>query len=135
MITERQEKILNELIREYLNTAEPVGSELLCKKIKLDISPATVRNDLQDLTQEGFITQPHISAGRVPTKKAYKYFAIKISTESGYDLEDFINQQIRFAHQQMEQEIKMAEEIMQSLEQDNLFEILNILDTWHKRLK
>ena len=49
--------------------------------------------------------------------------------------EDFIVRQVQFAHEQIEQEIKMAEEIMESLEKDSLFEILNILDTWHKRLK
>ena len=127
MITARQEIILNALIKEYINTSEPVSSELLCKKTKLDISPATVRNDLQNLTEAGFITQPHTSAGRVPTKKAYKYFS------ENFGFENFIERQIKFAHEEIEREIKIAEEIMASLEQDNLFEILNILDQWHKR--
>ncbi|MEK7562721.1 MAG: DeoR family transcriptional regulator [Patescibacteria group bacterium] len=135
MITERQEKILNALIKEYIDTAEPVSSKLLKKRADLDVSPATIRNDLQGLTEKGFITQPHVSAGRVPTKRAYRHFADKILTEREDEFEDFFVRQIRFAHQQIEHEIKMAEEIMQSLENDNLFEILNILDEWHKKTK
>jgi len=127
MITERQEKLLNFLIKEYIETAEPVSSKALKKVADLDVSEATVRNDLQDLAEQGLIMQPHTSAGRVPTKKAYKHFAER---ESQFD--EFIVRQINFAHEEMEREMKIMEEIMQTLENDNLFEILNILDKWHK---
>ncbi len=133
MITERQEKLLNFLIKEYITTAEPVSSLALKKVTDLDVCGATIRNDLQILAKEGFIEQPHTSAGRVPTKKAYKYFADKVATEQEQFFSDFIVRQIRFAHQEMEREMKFMEELMQTLENDNLFEILNILDTWHKK--
>lgn len=135
MLTERQEKLLNFLIKEYITTAEPVSSMALKEVSDLDISTATVRNDLQVLTKEGFIEQPHTSAGRIPTKKAYKYFAHKLESERQKSFEDFILRQVRFAHEEMEREMKFMEELMQTLENDNIFEILNILDTWHRKLR
>ena len=149
MITERQEKLLNFLIKEYIAQAKPVGSVELKKITDLDISAATIRNDLQELTKKGFIEQPHTSAGRIPTKKAYKYFADKIAAQQGEPrqgrenepqrefvyFEQFIVRQVRFAHEEMEQEMKFMEDLMDTLEKDNLFEILNILDTWHKKIK
>jgi len=140
MITERQEKLLDFLIRDYISTAEPVSSKGLQKICDLDICGATIRNDLQVLTKEGYIEQPHTSAGRVPTKKAYKYFAEKASSKKETDFSDFIVRQIRAAHQQVEQEMKLAKELMDSLsevstslnytriqDKDNFLEILEIL--------
>jgi heat-inducible transcriptional repressor len=134
MISERQEKLLNFLVREYITTAEPVSSLGLKKVTDLDVCGATIRNDLQELTKQGFITQPHTSAGRIPTQKAYKYFAEKIEQEKQKEFDDFIVRQVRFARQEMESQMQMMEEIMQTLEQDNIFEILNILDKWHKKI-
>jgi len=157
MITERQEKLLNFLIKEYISTAEPVSSFDLKKITDWDICGATIRNDLQKLTKQGFIEQPHTSSGRIPTKKAYKYFVAKISSEREEEfsnfiapacrqasdklaLPDFIVQQIKLAHQQIEEEMKLAEQLMKSLSEtsttlnytriqnkNNLFEILEIL--------
>lgn len=73
-ITERQEKILNTLIQEYIETAEPIGSVSLEKKYELGICPATIRNEMQKLTDFGYLEQPHTSAGRIPTNKAYRFF-------------------------------------------------------------
>lgn len=74
MITGRQQSILEALIREYVATAEPVASEELVKKYRLPYSPATVRNELQELDRAGFVSQPHTSAGRIPTDKGYRFF-------------------------------------------------------------
>jgi len=126
MISERQEKLLNFLVKEYLTQSKPVSSLALKEILNLDICGATIRNDLQVLTEQGFITQPHTSAGRVPTQKAYKYIADKIE-------EDFIVRQIKEARREMQREMQMMEEIMQTLEQDNIFEILNILEKWHNK--
>lgn len=73
-LTERQGNLLNRIVKEYIDSAEPVSSQLLEKKYNLKISPATVRNEMQKLTDAGFIFQPHTSAGRVPTDKAYRFF-------------------------------------------------------------
>lgn len=134
MISERQEKILNFLVQEYIKSAEPVSSKLLKKSGNLNVSEATIRNELQDLTKLGFIEQPHTSAGRVPTQKAYRYIAIIIEKDEESQLEDFIARQVTHAHQEMEQQIKMMEKLMDTLENDNISDALMILDEWHKKM-
>ncbi|MBI5621322.1 hypothetical protein HY933_00455 [Candidatus Falkowbacteria bacterium] len=71
---ERSQKLLNSLIKEHIKTAEPIGSQLLVDKYKLGVSPATVRTVLAELEADGYIHQPHTSAGRVPTEKAYRFY-------------------------------------------------------------
>lgn len=71
---DRKELILRTIIKEHIKTGMPVGSSILVEKYDLGVSPATVRNEMADLEEEGYIRQPHTSAGRVPTEKAYKLF-------------------------------------------------------------
>ena len=73
-LDDRSKRILKELISHYCITGEPVGSRTLSKKIKLGLSPATIRNVLSDLEQMGFISQPHTSAGRIPTDQGYRFY-------------------------------------------------------------
>lgn len=73
-LSERQKLILALVIRDYIETAQPVGSVSLVKRYELDFSSATVRNDMVALTEMGFLRQPHTSAGRVPTEEGYRYF-------------------------------------------------------------
>ncbi|MGI5824372.1 MAG: heat-inducible transcriptional repressor HrcA [Bacillota bacterium] len=70
----RKKKILHAVIKDYVDTAEPVGSRTLAKKYDLGVSPATIRNEMSDLEDLGYIRQPHTSAGRVPSDKGYKYY-------------------------------------------------------------
>jgi heat-inducible transcriptional repressor len=74
----RQEKILAAVIEEYTKTAVPVGSQILASKYHFKVSSATLRNDMNVLEKEGFLHQPHISAGRIPTDKGYRYFVEEI---------------------------------------------------------
>lgn len=74
MLTQRQTVLLNAVIKEYAKTAEPVASESLVKRYRLNISPATARIEMLELNRQGFLLQPHLSAGRVPTEAAYYYF-------------------------------------------------------------
>lgn len=74
LITERQGKILTVIIKEYTETALPVSSGLLIKKYRLPYSSATVRNEMVFLEKRGFLHKPHVSAGRVPSDKGYRYF-------------------------------------------------------------
>lgn len=74
----RQQKILGAIIEDYTNTAIPVGSEVLMKKYNLKVSSATIRNDMNKLEEEGLLYQPHISSGRIPTDKGYRYFVEEI---------------------------------------------------------
>ena len=73
-LEDRFHKILCVIVQSYIETTEPVGSRSLSKKLDLGISPATIRNIMADLTEQGFLEQPHTSAGRVPTYKGYRYF-------------------------------------------------------------
>ena len=72
MISERKKFILETIVKEHVKTAQPVSSGGLVEKYGLDISPATVRNEMMELEEEDFIYQPHTSAGRVPTESAYE---------------------------------------------------------------
>jgi len=87
-LTARQTQILKCLIDEYIETAEPVGSEALEKKYTLGISPATVRNELVALTRLNFLRQPHTSAGRVPTSLAMKFYVDQLMEEKQMSLTD-----------------------------------------------
>ena len=74
MLKERQKIILEAIIREYIRTARPIASAELLDDLELDISPATVRNEMQKLDELGYLEQPHTSAGRVPTDRGYRFF-------------------------------------------------------------
>jgi len=73
-LTERQKLILALVIRDYIETAQPVGSHRLVDYYSLDVSSATIRNEMVALTDMGYLRQPHTSAGRVPTEEGYRYF-------------------------------------------------------------
>lgn len=87
-LTARQTQILKSLIDEYVETALPVGSETLEKKYNLGISPATIRNEMAELAEMGFLRQPHASAGRVPTPKAMKFYIEQLMEEKRMSLTD-----------------------------------------------
>lgn len=70
----RQQQILEAVIREYADTAQPVSSGVLYKKYKLGASPATIRAEMKKLEEEGYLYQPHTSAGRIPTDRGYRFF-------------------------------------------------------------
>ena len=80
-LSERQTKILKSIIDEYIETAEAVGSETLEKKYSLGISPATIRNEMTKLTEEGYLRQPHTSAGRAPTPTGFKFYINQLMEE------------------------------------------------------
>ena len=122
MITERQRTILNYLIKEYIDSAEPISSSLLKEKYCLDISPATIRNELQNLTENGYITQPHTSAGRIPTNKGYRYF-VQIVISSKGPLPGFVKKEIEEARQKIDKELELVQELM-----NYLSEISSVLD-------
>ena len=73
-LTERQKTLLLLIIRDYIDTAQPVGSKRLVELYHLELSPATIRNEMSALTEMGYLRQPHTSAGRVPSEEGYRYF-------------------------------------------------------------
>ena len=87
-LTARQTQILKSLIDEYIETAEPVGSEALEKKYNFGVSPATIRNEMAQLKKLGYLKQPHTSAGRVPTPDAIKFYIDQLMEEKQMSLTD-----------------------------------------------
>ncbi|NLO90713.1 MAG: heat-inducible transcription repressor HrcA [Elusimicrobia bacterium] len=85
---EREEKILRWIIQEYIKTRKAVGSELICEKVGLDISSATIRNIMKKLEDEGFLYQSHTSGGRLPTDKAYRYYVDFVQNMQKYIVEE-----------------------------------------------
>src|SRR3989304_9438753 len=85
-LSARQIQILKLLIDEYIETAEPVGSEALDKKYNLGVSPATIRNEMATLIKAGFLKQLHTSSGRVPTPKAIKLYIDQLMVEKQMSL-------------------------------------------------
>lgn len=77
-LNHRKLRILEAIIRDYIESAEPVGSRSLSKKYDLGVSPATIRNEMSDLEEMGFIQQPHTSAGRIPSDKGYRLYVDKL---------------------------------------------------------
>ena len=80
MLDERKLDVLRAIVEDYVSTQEPVGSKSLVERHQLGVSPATVRNDMATLEEEGFITQPHTSAGRIPTDKGYRLFVDRLTS-------------------------------------------------------
>jgi transcriptional regulator of heat shock response len=74
MSEERRKKVLNAIVKHFIQTAEPVGSHTILVSYHFHVSPATIRNDMMTLEEDGFIYQPHTSAGRIPTDKGYRAF-------------------------------------------------------------
>jgi heat-inducible transcriptional repressor len=73
-LSERERRVLEAVIKSYVETAEPAGSRTLSRRFGLGVSPATIRNTMSDLEEKGFLFHPHTSAGRVPTDKAYRVY-------------------------------------------------------------
>lgn len=87
-LTARQTQILKALIDEYIESAEPVGSESLDKKYTLGVSPATIRSEMFQLVRLGYLKQPHTSSGRVPTPKAMKFYVSQLMEEKQMSVTD-----------------------------------------------
>lgn len=81
-LDERKEKILYGIIKSYLETGEPVGSRTISKYTDLNLSPATIRNEMSDLEELGYIYQPHTSSGRIPSDKGYRFYVDRLLIEN-----------------------------------------------------
>jgi heat-inducible transcriptional repressor len=79
-LEDRKLEVLRAIVQDFVSTNEPVGSKVLAERHSLGVSPATIRNDMAALEDEGYIAQPHTSAGRIPTDKGYRLFVDRLST-------------------------------------------------------
>ncbi|MGN0349490.1 MAG: heat-inducible transcriptional repressor HrcA [Roseburia sp.] len=87
-LDERKTKILKAIIRNYLETGEPVGSRTISKYTDLNLSSATIRNEMADLEELGYILQPHTSAGRIPSDKGYRFYVDNLMEEKTREVDD-----------------------------------------------
>ncbi|MGI9006345.1 MAG: heat-inducible transcriptional repressor HrcA [Streptosporangiaceae bacterium] len=115
MLDDRKLAVLRAIVEDYVSTNEPVGSKALVDRRNLDVSPATIRNDMAVLEEQGYIVQPHTSAGRIPTDKGYRLFVDKLSAikpfssaerraietflAGAYDLDDVVMRTVRLLAQ------------------------------------
>jgi heat-inducible transcriptional repressor len=115
MLDDRKLAVLRAIVQDYVSTMEPVGSKSLVDRHHLDVSPATIRNDMAVLEEQGYISQPHTSAGRIPTDKGYRLFvdrlsgvkplssaerrAIETFLAGAYDLDDVVLRTVRLLAQ------------------------------------
>ena len=86
-LDERKVKILNAVIKNYLETGEPVGSRTISKESDLKLSSATIRNEMADLEEMGYIIQPHTSSGRIPTDAGYRLYVDNMMKEKIEELD------------------------------------------------
>lgn len=95
-LDERKKKILSSVVEDYIESAEPVGSKTLVEKYHLEYSSATIRNDMKVLEEEGYLEQPHVSAGRIPSTKGYRYYVDNLMKEKRLSMMDidYINSTI-----------------------------------------
>ena len=87
-LDERKEKILKAIIQTYLETGEPVGSRTISKYSDLNLSSATIRNEMSDLEELGYIIQPHTSAGRIPSDKGYRFYVDQVIREKDSEIKE-----------------------------------------------
>lgn len=110
-LTERKQKILHAIIKNYLDTGEPVGSRTISKYTDLNLSSATIRNEMADLEELGYIMQPHTSAGRIPSDKGYRWYVDTLMNEKVQEVEEMKEQMLEKADK-MEQLLKQAAKVL-----------------------
>src|SRR5512137_1547444 len=77
-LTERERAVLSLTVLHHIRTGEPVGSRFLARQLDLDVSPATIRNTMADLEEKGYLRQTHVSSGRVPTDRGYRFYVDEV---------------------------------------------------------
>ena len=116
-LDDRKKSILHAIIDDYINTAEPVGSRTLARKHGLGLSSATIRNEMADLEDMGYLTQPHTSAGRIPSDKGYRFYVdqlmefSELTDEEMYSIKDAMETRIN----ELSQLLKQASVIMSQI--------------------
>ncbi len=114
MLTDRRSALLNNIIEEYVSTAIPVGSQHIVSKHQMDVSSATVRLEMARLEEDGFINQPHTSAGRVPSDKGYRYYVESLMSEEviPWTERETIRHQFHQAEHALEQWFQLAAAVL-----------------------
>ena len=116
-ISKRKLQILQAIITDYVKSAEPVGSRSLAKKYGLGVSPATIRNEMADLEELGYLTHPHTSAGRVPSDKAYRLYVNSLMSKHDLSPEEkeIINERMQVSVAEFNQTLQQAAELLSDI--------------------
>ena len=117
MLNERQRQVLQAIIEEYINTAEPVSSGTIVENYNLGYSSATIRNEMAELEKEGYIEKPHTSSGRVPSAKGYRFYVDELLNDEKISLDE-----IQFIKNKLETKVNEIEELTK-IATDTLSEI------------
>lgn len=117
MLSERQKMILSAIVDDYIRSAEPVGSRSISKRGDVGFSPATIRNEMSDLEELGFLEQPHTSAGRIPSEKGYRYYVDHLLRQGNMGKPDLDMLKSFFAEklQEVEQIIQQVASVLSGL--------------------
>ncbi|MCC7117145.1 MAG: heat-inducible transcription repressor HrcA [Anaerolineales bacterium] len=118
-LTERQKTLLLLIVRDYIDSAQPIGSKRLVEHYHLELSPATIRNEMAALTELGYLHQPHTSAGRVPSEDGYRYFVSEMmhNAQLPETVQRTISHQFHQSRPDMEQWMTLAASILASQSQ------------------
>ncbi len=116
-LTQRKKKILRAVVEHYIATAEPVGSKALLEMLDLEVSSATIRNELADLTELGFLEQPHTSAGRIPSPKGYRLYVNELMEQQRLSMEETrqINEALHLKMKELDKVIDQAGRMVSQL--------------------
>ncbi|MGI6469588.1 MAG: heat-inducible transcription repressor HrcA [Syntrophomonadaceae bacterium] len=109
-LDERKKKILESVIKDYVETAEPVGSRAIVKKHNLRISAATVRNEMADLEDMGYLQQPHTSAGRIPSESGFRYYV-----DCMMERENLVDDEVQLLQKIIKENLQDWDEVIQSI--------------------
>ncbi len=116
-LTERKKRILQAIVETYIETAEPVGSKVVAEKARLDVSTATIRNEMADLTELGLLEQPHTSAGRIPSAAGYRLYVNELMDRHQLTLQETerINQALNVKMEELDRVIDRAGKVLSQI--------------------
>ena len=106
MLDERKKKVLQAIVEEYINTAEPVSSNALTKSHGLDCISATIRNEMAELEKSGYLDKTHTSSGRIPSEKGYRYYVDELVNDKDISLEE-----IKYISEKLETKVNEIEDL------------------------
>lgn len=135
MLTERQQLILAKVVESFVQNAEPVGSRTISKRDDIRYSAATVRNEMADLEEQGFLQQPHTSSGRIPTNKGYRFYVDNLVKPRALEVQDIATIQRYFAKRMHELEQVFQQTALIISQLTNYTSIVLGPEVFHNKLK
>ena len=124
-LTDRKKRVLRAIVETYINTAEPVGSKAIAQLAGLDVSAATIRNEMADLTEMGLLEQPHTSAGRVPSAAGYRLYVNELMGQHQLTLQETerINRALNLKMEELDRVIDQAGKVLSQISDYPVFSI------------